>query len=180
MKRILQKIKVLFKIAKLLSVDDSGNLQQGVFSYMGTEPKGQIFIPYGLMMNAPAGSQMMVFSQNGHESNAIALASDPNNRILKDLEPGEFAVGNYLTGSYILFKANGDIEIVANGDMVETVSGNSTHTSTARTVNAPTTFSDDVTVDGDLTNQSIVFLDHRHAQGADSDGDTEVDTEVPK
>ena len=104
MKELIQRIKAIFKIAQLLSLDDSGNLQQGVFSYMGSTPKGQVFVPYGVLMNPPVGGQIAVFAQNGNESNAIGFASDPNNRTLRNLEPGEYAVGessdrhNYETG----------------------------------------------------------------------------------
>lgn len=181
MKNLIQKIKAIFKIARLVSVDDSGNLQQGVFSYMGSNPKGQIFVPYGILMNPPVGSQMAVFSQNGNESNAIGLASDPNKRTLKDLEPGEFGISNYLTGSYVLMKANGDIEISSEADVKITKAVNIDVTASGiATITVPEiNITGDVTINGILVNNGITFDTHIHSQDNDGDGDTEENTNGP-
>jgi len=110
---MMHRIKKLFKIGRLISSDDSGKLRFGTFKYQGRtkDVKGNIFTPYGLMHNPPDNSMALMWSQNGQESNPITIVDDPNNRILKNLAKGEVAVGNYLSGSYIHFKANGDILI---------------------------------------------------------------------
>ena len=129
---ILQRLKSIFKMAKVIGSDDSVNLRDGWFSYEGksdTNPqKGTLFTPYGVMHNPPAGSIAMLFAQNGLESNAIGIADDPKNRTLKNLSEGEVAVGNYVTGSYVYFKENGDVLVnsVANTQVI--VSGSASLT----------------------------------------------------
>jgi phage gp45-like len=114
MSAILNCIKNIFKIAKLLSVDDSDNLRFGMISTLGKNQKILIFSPYGLMHSPPADSMVLMWSQQGRESNGIGIADDPKNRTLKDLAEGEVALGNYLTGSYILFDQQGGCQIVSN------------------------------------------------------------------
>ena len=99
----IKLIRNLIKIAKLVSVDDSGDLQFATVSTLGKQQKILMLKPYGLMSNPPAGSIVTVLSQQGHESNGIGIADDPANRTLKDLEEGEVGLGNYSTGSYIFF-----------------------------------------------------------------------------
>ena len=179
---LLQRIKALFKIARLISSNDAGNLQQGVFTYMGSTPKGQIFVPYGVLMNPPAGSQMAVFAQNGNESNAIGFASDPNNRTLRNLAPGEYGISNYVTGSFVIFRANGDIEISSEADVaISKAATVSVVAATAVSITAPqTTIAGNVTINGNLVNNGITFGTHVHEQANDSNGDTEADTDGPK
>lgn len=178
---LIQKVKAIFKIARLISVNDTAAIQQGVFSYMGSTPRGQIFVPYGVMMNPPAGSQVAVFSQNGNESNAIGFASHPNLRTLQNLASGEYGISNYLTGSYLILKENGDIEISSEADVTisKAVNVNITATGTA-TLNIPSIdITGDVNITGDLVNNGVTFSTHIHSQGNDSNGDAEVDTGFP-
>ena len=51
---------------------------------------------------------------------AAAIVDDPKNRF-KNLAKGEVCVGNYLTGANVVFRANGDIEIVGDNDIKITV-----------------------------------------------------------
>lgn len=110
---MIQKLKALFKMARLQKSDDKPSLRNGWFFYQGKEIKGTLFTPYGFMHNPPDGSIVMLFSQNGQESNAIGIADDCRNRIFKEnsigdeneqeLQPGEVAIGNYGTRGYIKF-----------------------------------------------------------------------------
>lgn len=167
---LLQRIKSLFKIARLVSSDDSGAFQQGVFYYMGSSPKGQIFIPYGDLMRPPENAQMAVFAQNGNESNQIAFASDPKNRTVKDLQQGEKGIANYITGDYFLLTAEDGAKLVTSKFTVNV--GDTTVTIEDGTV----------TVDNaDIIDRNGVNLTtHNHSQGNDSDGDAEVDTNGPQ
>lgn len=169
---IMQRLKSLFKIARLVSSDDSGNFQQGNFYYMGSTPKGQIFVQYGDLMRPPDGAQMAVFAQNGNESNAIAFASDPKNRTVKDLAPGERGIANYISGSYILIRNNGNIEIISQADV--------TVTAPTVTITSAVTITGNVTINGNLVNNGVNLTNHNHSQGNDSDGDSEVDTSGPQ
>jgi phage gp45-like len=86
-----------------------------------------------LISNPPEGSQVLLLPQNGQESASIGLADHPNIRPVRDTATGEVGLANYLTGSYVMFRENGDIEVfteagnlIANitGDVTLTVSGN--------------------------------------------------------
>ena len=131
---MIQKLKSIFKAARLISSDDSGDLRKGIFSYQGKQIKGTLFTPYGLLHNPPNSSLVITWSQNGQESNEIGIADDVKNRTLKSLQKGEVAVTNYLTGAYVLFKSDGNIDVVSPSDVNVTC------------VNANVTASNDVTV----------------------------------
>jgi phage gp45-like len=100
-------IKNLFKIAKLLSVDDSGDYQFMTVTTLGKTQKVLSFKPYGLMSNPPVDSIVSLLSQQGQESNGIGTADDPKNRIFSNMEPGEVALGNYDTGAALYFASDG-------------------------------------------------------------------------
>lgn len=179
MRKFFQALKAIFKIATLISSDDTQAIQQGIFRYMGSNPKGQLFTPYGTFGRAPDGSMVAVFSQNGNESNAIGMASDPNNRTLKGLKQGEYGIGNYTSGSYIFFPENGDMIGEVKNDAVFTCAD------TFKILIGATVFEfseTGLTVDGtavDVIADGISLVNHTHSQGSDSDGDSEVETDAP-
>lgn len=124
---ILNFIKNLFRAAKLLSVDDSGALRLGRVYSLGKNQTAMIFSPYGLMHNPPENSLAIIWNQQAQDSNSIGIADDPNNRTLKNLSPGEVALGNYLTGHYIFFDENGkcklytdNLDVIVNQDCLVT------------------------------------------------------------
>ena len=131
---IMTKIKSIFKMARVVMVSDATDLRNGWFVYEGSERKGTLWTPYGIMHNPPIGSLAMLFSQNGQESNPIGIADAPALRIIRNMQPGEIAVGNYITGAYTYYKANGDVEtyspnnaiVNADGDINATAGGNAT------------------------------------------------------
>lgn len=198
-----QLIKAIFKIGNLVSSNDSGNFQTGIFKYMGSTPRGQIFIPYGDLSRAPDGSQMAVFAQNGNQSNVIAFASDPKNRTIKNLKSGEKGIANYVTGSHILLTENGDVIVVSKNDLKVTagtssfeikqngdilaVSGNDFKVTAGSTSfemkkDGDFTFTAGTNVfvikkDGGILNNGVdIGKDHSHPQGNDSAGNTEQNT----
>lgn len=169
MKSILNRIKNLFKIAKLLSVDDSDNLRFYTSSMLGKKQKILGFSPYGLMHNPPVGSMVLVFSQQGQESNGIGIADDPKNRTLKDLKSGEVGLSNYLTGHYIYFDENGLCTIVAK-DLRIAVDDSVEINSTTVNINSTSLFH----------NSKSIGYDHKH-NGSQTAPDGPVsDTGVPK
>ena len=201
---IITMIKNAFKIARLLSCDDSADLRFASVSFLGKTQKIMLFTPYGLMSKPPADSLALIWSQQAQESNGIGMADDPRNRTLKNLASGEVALGNYTTGHYIYFDENGlctiiadDINIVAANDITMTAD-NITLTATTDVsitgdtvgIEATTTMDLDATtlnitgttipISGALTNNTVnIGSTHIHSQGNDSNGDTEVDTGVP-
>jgi phage gp45-like len=166
---MIKTIRNFFKVARLLATMDNNDLRIANVQTMGKSQKVMLFTPYGLMHNPPANSMALVWSQQGQESNGIGMADDPANRTLKGLEPGEVAIGNYETGAYILFSADGSCKIKADN-----IDFDCTGTLTA-TANTSLSLISPI-----MTNNGInVGSTHVHSQGADSDGDAEQDTEVP-
>lgn len=166
---MLNRLKNLFKIARLLSTDDSGNLRFGRITCLGKEQKILLFTPYGVMSHPPAGSMVAVLNQLGQESNGVGAADDPKNRIFKNLAEGEIAIGNYVTGAYVIFKSDDSIEINAPGDIKITAAGDMALEATNVEITSST-----------LTHNGTNVGDtHIHSQGNDSAGDSEVDTGGP-
>lgn len=108
---LIQRIKNIVKVARLVSSDDSGNYQRGTASYMGKEVPIMLMKQYGVVSKPPANSMCLLFAQNGQESNGIAIVDDPKRRTLKDLKDGEAALYNQLTGDYVYMKEGGEVEI---------------------------------------------------------------------
>jgi phage gp45-like len=123
---IIRLIKNMIKIAKLLSVDDSGDFQFLTVSMLGKEQRVLSLKPYGLMSNPPTSSMVTVFSQQGQESNGLGIADDPKNRILTDMAEGVVGLGNYITASYITFDENGDAILATTHDAIIGSSNNIT------------------------------------------------------
>lgn len=192
MRRLITMIKNAFKIARLLSVDDSADLRFGSVSMLGKTQKVMIFSPYGLMHNPPSDSLALVWSQQGQESNGIGIADDPKNRTLKDLKSGEVAIGNYLTGAYIYFDENGkctiaadDMDVLIQNDIsLEAINMTTVCSGTfeVQAVNINLIASANIALSAasvahDGTN---IGDDHYHSQGNDSGGSIEQDTGGPQ
>ena len=110
---LMQKIQNLIKTARLLSVDDSTDIQQARVSYLGKEQRVASIKPYGIVSNPPVNSFGILFAQQGRESNQMGIFDDPRNRPLKDLATGEVGICNYMTGDYAVFRTGGVLEIRA-------------------------------------------------------------------
>lgn len=133
---------------------------------LGKESTVHVIYPYGLTANVPEGALCVSWQVSGQESDRAAIADFPQSRP-KNLEPGEVVVSNYLTGSEVRFKKNGDIAITAAGDI--------DMTATNVLING------DVAITGtNVTHNGNNIGDtHIHSQANDSNGDTEADTGAP-
>lgn len=116
------------KTGMLESVDDSGDVRRGTATWLGRSGQPiQVAGIYGVISNPPAGSQVLLLPQNGQESASIGIADHPAIRPIRDLEPGEVGMVNYLTKSHVIFKQNGDIEVFTEaGNLIATIAGNVT------------------------------------------------------
>ena len=170
MKKLFTLIKNIFKVVKVLSVDDSGDYQFANVSFLGKTQKVMLFTPYGLVSNPPLNSMGLLWSQQGQESNGIGIADNPKTRPLKNLEEGESALVNHVTGDYVYLKANGDLEASVSGD-VDIASGGDVTVAATNVDIISATLAHNGTNIGD---------GHTHSQGNDSDGDIEVDTGGPQ
>lgn len=202
MKNLYNVIKNIFKVAKILSIDDSGDFQYGQVSYLGKEHKVLIFYPYGLVGKPPADSMSLLWSQQGQESNGIGIAGDPKTRPLKDLKDGESALVNHVTGDYVYLKENGDLHAKVSGDLIADVGGNSVVTVDGNAEitaggNAKISAGGDAEITAvgnakisgvnveitgtNLTHNGVnIGAEHKHPQPNDSSGDTQQDTGGPQ
>lgn len=128
--KILNLIKNLFKVAKHLSTDDSGDFRYYTVSALGKQQKVLGFMPYGLFGSPTINSMVHLLNQQAQESNGIGIAGDPKNRILKDTSAGEIGLGNFLTGDYVFFDENGDCYLQITRDLLETIGRNRIETIT--------------------------------------------------
>jgi len=100
--------------------DDSGDFQKVQMESLGKNSTAFIMWPYGFGGNAPNGSFAVLCPIMGQEDMHAAFVSDPKNRI-KGLEPSEVFMQNPVSGSSVIMKKNGDIEIVCKNDKKLTI-----------------------------------------------------------
>lgn len=79
--------------------------------------------PYGLFANAPIDSLVLLFACQGNEESLAGIPFSWKDRI-KDLKEGEVVIANTLTGSFIKFDQQGNIEIEAKTDVTVNTTGN--------------------------------------------------------
>lgn len=147
MNKIENQISQMIKMGVISFVGfDTTAYPQVQVSYNGKTSNAVRLSPYGLVSNPPTGSFTLLFSANGQESVKFALTADMINR-LKGLKEGECALFNCLTGSYVLLNENGDVIVLAKGDLIATVEGSaSIEAAVTLTLKAPT-----IILDGDVT-----------------------------
>lgn len=88
-------------------------IQQVTFNKRPSD--AEIFFPYGMSGNVPADSLCVVISINNDPGFLVCLPDRSQDRI-KGLKMGEVAIFNPLTKSRTIFKENGDIEQVLEGE----------------------------------------------------------------
>jgi len=93
--------------------------------------------PYGESSNPiiDATSNILLFFSLGSKTNAFGI---PYNPLLQpNLESGEKVTGDLAVGNKITFKANGDVEVVATNDLIETMVNKTVTATTNITLAAP-------------------------------------------
>lgn len=122
---ILNRITGLIKRCYVTLVgDDNAKFQTTQVKYLGKTANVEVLYPYGLCGNPPTNSIAILFNIQGQEENRAGLFNLPNQRF-NGLKEGEVVVGNYLSGSYIKFTQNGDIEILSTSNNI-IITGNIT------------------------------------------------------
>lgn len=167
--QLLRKIKSMIRRAVVsLSLPDTGGNPIVQVGYLGKTANAEAIWPYGLGGRLPEDAQVFLFNIEGMEENKAGIGTAPNQRKKVD-NSGEIWVGNPLTQAIILFKSDKSIEMTnGTGNMTMLPDGS---------VNINGLI---ISSSGELTNAAgIVLGTHTHAQGNDSDGNTEVETEVP-
>jgi len=169
MKNIIRKIIITLDRISNTDTQNQGNYMDNIVKYTS-------FYPYGLIGKAKKDSMAMLFSLSKDHSHLMAMEYD--NKKLLDLfttvEPGEVAIYHPDKGSYVIFKNNGDIQVVSVNDLIlnigknvtktigedrtENISGDDTQVIsgakkiTANTLNitSTTTHNGNVTINGDI------------------------------
>jgi len=113
--------------------NDSSKYPLVEVSYNGKTTYAVRLSPYGLCTNPPSSSNALLLSADGQESIQYAIIDHMPKRF-RNLKEGEVVVFNYISKSYIYFKANGDIDIECknntninvSGDLSATIGGDAT------------------------------------------------------
>jgi hypothetical protein len=155
------------RITKAGSDTDQFATQQ--MEYLGKVADGLIVFPYGLHGNVPADALALMLAIQGNPDNRAAIAWTPKDR--PTLADGEVAFYHPPTDAFIIWRSTGDLEI-------ETGTGGTADINIkAATVNitADVNIVGDTAFTGAVTaNGSDISDTHGHAQGVDSNGDTQA------
>lgn len=182
------------RITKAGSDDQKFATQQ--MEYLGKVADGLIVFPYGIHGNVPPDALALMFAVQGNPDNRAAIAWTPKDRPL--LAEGEVAFYHPPTDAFLIWRANGDLEIETgnNGTANININCKQANVTASESMNFDTpeaTFTGNVTINKDLTVDENTTLGgsvinsgtnisrtHVHAQGQDSDGDTQQNTNGPQ
>jgi phage gp45-like len=121
----------VIKLVKIIaSLADTNLFQKAKATFFGKTQQITLLNLYGIAFNPPDGSFGVGFSPNGDDSNIVVIADHPQKRFT-GLAKGELKVGNYLTGAFVHFKADGSILINGNVTVEGTVTATDFVTSVA-------------------------------------------------
>jgi hypothetical protein len=139
---------------------DTGQFPVQQMEYLGKVGDGAMLFPYGVHGNVPADTLTLMGAVQGNPDNRVAIGVLPKNRpALKD---GEVAFYHPPTGSFIKWDSSGNL-LISNGTATWAMVGNTV------------TLTGNLVVTGTITNDgSDVGKTHGHAQGADSNGDSQA------
>lgn len=101
-------------ITKSGTDDQDVRLQQ--YSKNGDVDDAEIYAPYGISYNVPPGS-LCLFAQIGGDDGNIILLPDRSQDRVKNLAESEVAIGNPISKSNTIYKKNGNIVTVTEGDV---------------------------------------------------------------
>lgn len=140
---MISRLKNLIRWAKIgkSGTDDKQFPVQQV-TYLGKTGNAMMVFPFGYHANLTPDALGLLFSIAGNEENRAFIGATPQNR--PQLAAGEVVVYHPDSGSQVLFKASGDIE-VTTATNVKVTAGQSV------TIDSPqATFTGDVQIDGAL------------------------------
>jgi hypothetical protein len=125
MKNIWNCIKNMFRVGvKSKDIDE----QTIEVDYLGKKQAAVIYVPYGMQIKPPDGLLSLIWKQENNEDSLITMITDLENRDT-DLEDKEVGYGIPTITTRLKFKANGDVEIFSEGEViVNTQAGNKIET----------------------------------------------------
>jgi phage baseplate assembly protein V len=117
-KPISTRIANMVARATVKLVDDSKKIQILQVGVLKGETRSEIerFQNLGFTSVPEEGAEAVVLFVGGRRDHGYAVAVDDRRYRLKDLEPGEVAM-YHKSGSKIVMKANGDIEVTADANV---------------------------------------------------------------
>lgn len=86
--------------------------------YLGKVADTLLVFPYGVHGNVPADALALLFAMQGNPDNRAAIAWTP--KIRPKLVDGEVAFYHPPTGGTVIWKANGNLEITTEADIIAT------------------------------------------------------------
>lgn len=107
MKNLIKNIVRWATITKAGSDDQQFATQQ--MGYLGKVADGIIIFPYGIHGNVPPGALALMFAVQGNPDNRAAIAWTPKDR--PKLAEGEVAFYHPPTDAFMIWRANGDLDI---------------------------------------------------------------------
>jgi len=107
------------------AVGDNTKYPQTQVQSKGTVSNCETIYPYGHHAVAPNGSRVILMTLQGSEDQKTGIPYSADDRP-KGLRPSEAVFGNFVQGSIIHFKENGDIDILSQNDTNITIRGKAT------------------------------------------------------
>lgn len=123
----------------------------------------ELLLPPGYSARPAAGADVLHLQVLGSRDHVVAIGGDSTGGdAITDLAAGEFGLRHAASGAQIVMRSTGVVEITA----------------------AIVTMSGDLRVAGEVYRgyggaDQVSLGGHKHKQGLDSNGDTEVDTDAP-
>lgn len=134
-------------IVSLISKDDTKHVRVQQISYNEGARDAEVYAPYGMSYNIPAGS-VCLYAQVGGDPGNLVIFPDRSQDRVKDLAEGEVAFFNPMTQTRTIYRKDGSMEIVINGKLIQTIGGDATITITGKC---------NVTVSGDANLKAANF-----------------------
>ena len=117
---VSRRVSNLFSRGTVKATDDSKKLQILQVGLLAEETRADIERPqpYGFTSSAKDGAEAFVIFVNGQRDHGLAICVEDRRYRIKNLDSGEVAVYD-ATGSKIVLKANGDIQLVPSSGKVK-------------------------------------------------------------
>lgn len=118
--------------------------------YLGKLANGFVVFPYGIHGNLPPDSLALMMSVQGSAANRAVIGWTP--KVRPTLEEGEVAFYHPPTGSTMVWRQNGDLDINTAGNINVDCSTANVNASSSVTIDTPsTTVTGDLNVGGNTT-----------------------------
>lgn len=169
-------LKNLIKFGKILASKTNGAFQIVTATFFGKTQDVNVANIYGISFGPVKNSFALLFSRSGYEDSLWALIDEPSKRFT-GLKEGELKIGNYETGDFVYFKADGTIGIQSASKVLVTAPEIEMVASTKVTITSPLVQVSGIVEANDFKSPAVNSYDtHIHggvtAGGANTGGPT--------